>query len=429
MNVQRHPLRSARRIVILAFAAAVACSPADHVQPATTAKSQQKKEIPPAPAHEISILEAFLANHPDDPAALFNLAIDEATIGENTKALDHLEKMSQAHSGLDPAGGAFRTFKDIANDPRFVALVEQVRKENPPVVRSTTALIVREPDLAPEGIAYDPVEKSFYLSSISKHKIVRIASDGTAKDFKSSQQDGLGATLGMKVDAKRRFLWVTSDLFEGDPKESRFALYQYDLNTGALRFKHVGAKGAEGFLNDVALNSKGEAFTTNTTTGEVFRAYPNRDGLEPFLPRDAVGQANGIALSDDDKILFVAGWIGLARIDIATKQGKLLAKPINISDAGLDGMYFYKGSLVGIQNPDLHPSRVVRYFLNPRLDSIARAEVLEAYNPLFEVPTTGTLVDDVLFFMANTQIDKMKPHDQMPPIAELNDIRILKLKL
>jgi thioredoxin-like negative regulator of GroEL len=86
--------------------------------------SQQKKEIPPAPAHEISILEAFLANHPDDPAALFNLAIDEATTGENTKALDHLEKMSQAHSGLDPAGGAFRTFKDIANDPRFVALVE-----------------------------------------------------------------------------------------------------------------------------------------------------------------------------------------------------------------------------------------------------------------------------------------------------------------
>jgi len=84
---------------------------------------------------------------------------------------------------------------------------------------------------------------------------------------------------------------------------------------------------------------------------------------------------------------------------------------------------------VGIQNPDLHPSRVVRYFLNPRLDAITRAEVLETYNPLFEVPTTGTLVDGTLFFMANTQIDKMKPHDQMPPIAELNDIRILKLKL
>ena len=337
--------------------------------------------------------------------------------------------MAQAHTGLDPSGGAARGFKDIANDPRFTALVAQVRKENSPIVRSTTAFIIHEPDLAPEGIAYDPVDHSFYVSSISKHKIVRVTPDGSAKDFKSSQQDGLGATLGMKVDAKRRFLWVTSDLFDGDPTESRCALYQYDLQTGALRFKHACAIGAEGFLNDVALNSRGEAFTTNTGTREVFRAYPDRDGLEPFLPRDAVGQANGVAISSDDKTLFVAGWIGVARVDIATKNFKLLGKPTNISDAGLDGMYFYNGSLVGVQNPDLHPSRVVRYFLNPQFDAITRAEVLETYNPLFDVPTTGTLVDDSLVFMGNTQIDKMQPHDNMPRPSELSDIRVLKLKL
>ncbi|MGH9748102.1 MAG: hypothetical protein ACRD59_18555 [Candidatus Acidiferrales bacterium] len=389
----------------------------------------QKKEIPPATAHELSILEQYLESHPDDPSALFNLALDEASIGENTKALDLLEQMAHGHSGLDPKGGALRSFKEIANDPRFTALVAQIEKENPPIIRSATTLMLYERDLAPEGIAYDPIDKSFYVSSLSKHKIVRIASDGSAKDFKSSQQDGLGATLGMKVDAKRRYLWVTSDLFAGDSKESRFALYQYDLKTGALRFKHQSAPGAEGFLNDVALNSAGEAFTTNTTTGEVFRASPDRDGLKPFLPRDAVGQANGIAVSADDKVLFVAGWIGVARVDISTKQFKLLAKPLNISDAGLDGLYFCRGSLVGIQNPDLHPARVVRYFLNPQMDAITRADVLESYNPLFEVPTTGTIVGDSLYFMANTQIDKMKPHDAMPPPSELSDIRILKLKL
>jgi hypothetical protein len=248
-------------------------------------------------------------------------------------------------------------------------------------------------------------------------------------DFKSSGQDGLGATLGMKVDTKRRYLWVTSDLFAGDPKGSRFALYQYDLKTGALRFKHAGANGAEGFLNDVALNSNGEAFTTNTSTGEVFRASPDRDGLELLLPRDSVGQANGISLSPDDKVLFVAGWIGVARIDIATKQFKLLSKPLNISDAGLDGLYFYEGALIGIQNPDLHPSRVVRYVLNPQWDAITSAEVLETYSPLAELPTTGTIVGDSLYFMGNTQIDKMKEHDAMPPPSELSDIRILKLKL
>jgi SMP-30/Gluconolactonase/LRE-like region len=428
MKFHHQFLRSLQRILSLAFAAALACSSVAYARNATAATSQQK-EIPPTTAHEIGILEAFLANHPDDPAALFNLAIDEATIGENAKALGLLEKMSQAHSGLDPAGGAARSFKGISHDPRFAAIVEQVRKENPPVAHATVAYTIRERDLAPEGIAYDPVDKSFYVSSISKHKIVRLAADGSATDFKLPGQDGLGATLGMKVDAKRRCLWVTSDLFDGDQKGSRFALYQYDLNTGTLRFKHAAANGAEGFLNDVAFNSEGEAFTTNTTTGEVFRASPDRDGLELFLRRDSVGQANGIALSPDDKVLFVAGWLGVTRVNIATKQFKLLSKPLNISDAGLDGLYFYKGALIGIQNPDLHPSRVVRYVLNPQWDAITNAEVLEAYSPLAELPTTGTIVGDSLYFMGNTQIDKMKEHDGMPPPSELSDIRILKLKL
>src|SRR4029077_1335143 len=133
-----------KRIVLLAFAGALAYSSAACAQDATTAQSQQKKEIPPATAHEISILEAFLANHPDDPAALFNLAIDEATIGENAKALSLLEKMSQAQSGLDPAGGAARSFKDIAKNPRFSFIAEQVRKEKPPVVHTTVAYPLRE---------------------------------------------------------------------------------------------------------------------------------------------------------------------------------------------------------------------------------------------------------------------------------------------
>jgi hypothetical protein len=95
----------------------------------------------------------------------------------------------------------------------------------------------------------------------------------------------------------------------------------------------------------------------------------------------------------------------------------------------LDGLYFHDGALVGIQNPDLHPARVMRYILNGGLDTIVKAEVLETYNPLFDVPTTGTLVGDSLYFMANTQLEKRRPDNSMPPASELQDIRILKLQL
>jgi hypothetical protein len=395
----------------------------------TTAQTQAKKEIPPATAKEIADLKQVLAARPDDPAALFNLALDYAQIGEGKTALDLLEKMAQAHSGLDPKAPAGRPFKDISTEPRFVSLIAQIEKENPPVVRSSIAYLIHERDLCPEGIAYDPVEKKLYLSSLSKRKIVYIGHDGSEKDFKSSGQDGLGDTLGMKVDAQRRILWVVSDAFTDDTSSTRSGLFQYDLKTGNLRFKHLLPPGTSGFLNDVAIASNGEAYVTNTGTGEVFRASPERDGLELFLPAGAVTQANGITLSGDGKTLFVAGWIGVARVDLKSRKVRLLAKARNISDAGLDGLYFYKGALVGIQNPDLHPGRVMRYFLNAAQDRIVRAEVLEAYNPLFDIPTTATLIGDSLLFMANTQLDKRGKNGVMPASDQLQDIKILRLNL
>jgi hypothetical protein len=394
-------------------------------------QKERKQEIPPATAQEMRELQKILSTQPNDPAVLFNLALDYATIGDGAKALDLLESMAEAHTGMDPKAPAGRSFKNIADDPRFLSLVAQIERENPPVVRSTTALLIRERDVFPEGIAYDPIAKTYYLSSIGKHKILAARPDGSAKDFKASGQDGLGETLGMKVDAKRRILWVVSDSFTqgAQDKAERQGLFQYDLKTGALRFKHLLPPNSGGFLNDVALNSTGEAFTTNTGTGEVFRASPDHDGLEPFLPPNSVIQANGIAVSHDDKLLFVAGWIGIARVDMATKQVRLLAKSRNIADANIDGLYFHKGTLVGIQNPDVHPGRVMRYYLNPARDTIERAEVLEAYNPIFDVPTTGTLVGDFLYFAANPQIDKRREDGSMPPPGELQDIRIVKLKL
>lgn len=421
-------MRSSPRAVLFCACSLALFSP--HLSSAQDQK-ERKKEIPPTIAQEMRELQAILSNQPNDPAALFNLALDYATIGDGSQALDLLERMAEAHTGMDPKTPAGRPFKNIANDPRFLSLVAQIEKENPPVVRSTTALLIGERDLFPEGIAYDPVGKTFYVSSISKQKILAVGLDGSANDFKVSGQDGLGETLGMKVDAKRRILWVVSDSFAKgvQDKAERQGVFQYDLITGALRFKHLLPPGSGGFLNDVALTSTGEAFATNTGTGEVFRASPDHDGLEPFLPPNSVIQGNGIAVSPDDKLLFVAGWVGVARVDIATRQVRLLAKPRNISDANIDGLYFYKGTLVGIQNPDVHPGRVMRYYLNPAWNTIVRAEVLEAYNPIFDVPTTGTLVGDFLYFAANPQIDKRREDGFLPPLAELQDIHIVKLKL
>jgi hypothetical protein len=412
-------------ILLAAFGCQQVSKSHDPAQPPQHAK----KEVPPATAQEIELLQKILHGRPNDSAALFNLALDEASIGQRETAIDLLRQMANAHAGLDPREPAGRPFKDFVADPRFVSLVAQIEKENPPVIRSEPAFVIHERDLAPEGIAYDPVDKSFYISSVTKSKIVRITADGEAEDFKQSGQDGLGLTLGMKVDAPRRLLWVVSIPAHLETGQSTSGVFQYDLRTGALRFKHQLPPGSAGFLNDVALRSSGEAFATNTGTGEVFRMSSDHDGIELLLPANSVPQANGISLSSDERVLFVGGWIGIARIDLATKQFQLLRKADNISDAGLDGMYFYKQSLIGIQNPDLHPGRVMRYFLNPAMDTITRAEILESYNPRFDIPTTGTLVRDSLYFMANTQIEKREQSGSSPAREPWQEIQVVKLKL
>jgi sugar lactone lactonase YvrE len=409
-------------------------------QNASGVPQESAKDIPPATASEIRTLEGILRSDPDNPAALFDLALDEATIGESEKAIGLLERMAQAHTGMDPKYPEGRPFKSLASDPRFVALVANIERENQPIVRSKPAFVLKERDLAPEGIAYDPGGRKFYVSSVSKHKIISVDSRGLVKDFKAPGQDGLGSTLGMKVDAKRRFLWVVSvpspdggaamPWVTGATTQGtqRSSVFQYDLETGRLRFKHQLPPGSGGFLNDVALTATGDAFTTNSGTGEVFRMSPDRDGMELFLPANSVPQANGIAVSSDDKVLFVAGWLGVVRVDLATKELQMLAHARSISDANLDGMYFYKGSLIGIQN-GVHPGRVMRYPLNPLMNTITRAEVLEAYNPLFETPTTATMVGDLLYFVANPQMDKLTDSGTMPPPDQLREPHVVKLKL
>jgi hypothetical protein len=106
--------------------------------------------------------------------------------------------------------------------------------------RSRIAFTIPEKDLIPEGIAYDPVTKSFFVSSTHKRKIVRVDAGGRCTDFTSEAQEGLAGVVGMRVDARRRLLWaVSSDAGEDMPMKNmvaaerdRSAVFKYDLRTG-----------------------------------------------------------------------------------------------------------------------------------------------------------------------------------------------------
>ena len=109
------------------------------------------------------------------------------------------------------------------------------------------AFTIPEKDLIPEGIAHDPITNKLYVSSTFKRKIIEIdMATGQSKEFIREGQDEIPGVLGMRIDPKRRHLWVSAATAgEAMPVRGleettdQTGLYQYDLSTGKLLMRYT----------------------------------------------------------------------------------------------------------------------------------------------------------------------------------------------
>jgi sugar lactone lactonase YvrE len=359
---------------------------------------------------------------------LYNLAADYAAKCDTPSTLKFLQRVALAKGGLDPA--EYRGFAYLRDMREFKAIVAEIHRTNKPRIQSKPAFVIDEPNLFPEGMAYARYNGRVYLGSVQR-KIVWTDKTGEVHDLVTAGEDGLAYVAGLHLDETRKELWAVSSRF-GDTSEFSDAvqgLFEYDLSTGKRIATFVAPGKSSGYLNDVALvPSTGKAYVTNTLEGSVYCPKTGSRELELFLPPGTVAGANGIAVSDDERTLFVAGDVEIYRVDLGSKSSAPLEKTPGVVDASIDGLYFYHESLVGIQN-GIHPGRVVRFYLDPTLTRITSWEILETYNPVFENPTTGSLDGNSLLFMANTQLHKWQMGKPLPPAKELRDIQILRIPL
>ena len=305
---------------------------------------------------------------------------------------------------------------------------------------STLAFMLSETDLIPEGIAYDPLDKVFFLSSLHKRKIVRVRTrtrrPPIVEDFVSEGQDGLYSTLGMKVDAARRILWVCSsaESFMKDYSEAdagKAALFKYDLNTRKLIRKYELGPNPRHLLNDVALNAAGDVFVTDTVSGEIFTVRREKDELEIFIPAGRFQSPNGLAISNDGRKLFVSEIpLGVYSVDLKTKQSERLPQNVGISPSGSDGLYFYDNSLIGIINiVSERNGRVARFYLDGSTRAVTHSAVLDCNHPLYQWPTTGVVVGNSFFYIANSQYGSFNGEQGTFPQKSLHQVAVMKLKL
>ena len=381
-----------------------------------------KNDIPAA----IAAFQKALEIAPGHATLMFDLAQAYAAAGDTKNAVAMLNRVADKKLACDPT--AVPVFDKMRDDPQFKAVAGRIALNDPPVNKSSVAFTVKEKDLIPEGIAWDPVSKTLFLSSIYKRKIVAIENDGRAWDFTTDGQDGLMQVLGMKVDAERRVLWVASYL---TPRQGgSAAIHKYDLRTRKLIRKYeVDGKQRPHLFNDLAFTPAGDLYFTDSEAGAVWRIPHDNDELEVFIQPGTFLYPNGIALAADGKRLFVASWAaGISVVDLANRKVSQLPYSADTAPVEIDGLYLWKDSLIGVQN-GTGSARVLRFYMNPAQDRILRQEVLESRNPLFEIPTTGTITDDgTFYYIANAQLRKLNGAT-IAPMDQLNEVKILKQAL
>ena len=317
----------------------------------------------------------------------------------------------------------------------FTAGCDEPPRGTPDPVSTEVAFRLPEKDLIPEGIAFDEVRRSFFVSSVYKAKIVEVdEATGTSRDFFGERQHGFWGGVGLEVDPERRILWAASAM--GDqtrnfvPEEDGLSgLFKFSLEDGALIKKYTLANQPEKhLLNDLVVAQDGTAYITDTLTASVYIVSPEEDELELFLRSEDIAYPNGICLSPDEETLFVANDRGIASVSRSDKSIRWLDLPNGVRTDGIDGLYFYRSSLVAVQN---HKglNRVARFHIDESLEKVLEVEVLLEDHPSFDIPTTGVIVDGVLFVIANSQLRRYDENRRLLPLEELHEPVILRIPL
>ena len=379
---------------------------------------------------------AYAFNAKDDVAA-YLAAASWARAGRPDAAYEWLQRLVRSGSCLRPIA---RSFAAMEGDPRFREAEAALRAGAPTRHRASAAFVVAEKDLVPEGIAWDPVEKVFYLSSLWKRKIVRVTpgargahgASAAVEDFVPEGADALDAVVAVKVDAKRRRLWATSAA-EPEMKgfvaedDGRSALYEYDLVSKTLVRKIELSRKSPHLFNDLALDAAGNVYVTDTASTEILVLRAGFTELETLVPKDKFVAPSGIVASEDGKHLWVADVVrGTFHVDTVTGKVVPLDQPAGLFPAGLNGLVLHEGTLIGIQSA-VSVGRVARWRLGADGTSLGEGELLECGHPSFHLPTRGVVVDGALYFVANGQSDAVA--NGVLSADGLEEIVVLRLPL
>lgn len=217
----------------------------------------------------------------------------------------------------------------------------------------------------------------------------------------------------MAVDSARGTLWVATTALprmEGyaAADSGRVGVYGFDLETGRLARKAWMARdsSAAHTFGDVAIAPNGDVYVSDSQAPWILEMRAGSDSLVPVLTHPLFRSLQGMAITPDGATMYVADYShGLLRVSLASKTVSVLAAPPGVTLLGVDGLYWHRGALIGVQN-GVMPARVVRFCLDPSGRSVRRLEVLDRNPAVADEPTLGAIEGDSFVYIATSEWEK-----------------------
>lgn len=253
-------------------------------------------------------------------------------------------------------------------------------------------VVVSREGLFPEGVEYDPVNGRFFVSSTSEGTVYAVADDGSMTPF--IVDDRIPSSVGLEVDeANNRLLVVATDM------ERLGFLGIYNLMTGEnlawVDFRPLLPTDPEHFTNDVAVDSAGNAYVTDSYAGVIYRVDPAGNAIvflsdQSFSTQFAL---NGIDYHPTGDFLIAVRGTDLIKIPLANPGGFSIIQA-DTELVGADGIVLLDESTLAVVTNN--PPRVFRLETANQFDS---AQVTGIFEPGPVFPTTVASRDGVPYVL------------------------------
>jgi hypothetical protein len=261
------------------------------------------------------------------------------------------------------------------------------------------------------------------MGSMYRRKILKITLTGSATDFVPPNRYDLMPVGGIRVDSDQS-IWAATDPGE----KNRSELLHFNA-TGKLLERYPISSLGKHDLNDLVIRDLHEIFTTDTTGNRAYRFNRHTHTFtSPNFPR-ALLYPNGITLSGDKHLLYVADMFGVLCLDLHNNSAHEVTPGERNTLSGIDGLYWYRNSLIGVQY-GTGAYRVIRSQLSADGFHVTSTEVLERGTPLVSDPTTGAILGSNFYYIANTSIFNLdEGTGKIIDPAKLEPIHIAVLRL